>query len=514
LFAVRTSWPWPFNRVFNSSQNTTSSSTTRIVAIGEKPSIVECIWWRWRVSNPRPAAYESAALPTELHRHPGLRLIMPQKLCLPAFGAHLACVVSDEGAYTLFQVQRLRFRRRRSFLGGRGGLLGGERRAGLHPSHDVVEGTSHDARFLLGGPQHGQAVEALDGPWPHLDFFVFAQFVDRQVAKLGRQALGPAFRMLAGFGSQERDRVGRQREQGLGPQIAGHVHGFAPDPFVLAASRQPRAEAGVDRCGKAGGVEAGLHSGRKCVHVRLDGLHASIRDGTDGDAPDLGEKLVGEGRQYGGLAFQQSQVEALLKAVALPKAGLVLQAQAFPNVVRRFDLSLVGAGGQLFQGVRERGQLGLRAQVFERLRTDLTFGGEQLLRCRDLQLQARQGVREEVGEEIQAGKLLAQMRLVIPDFVLDREDPILGSPLILSLATCDLPPCFRPALIFGSDRSRAMKATASGVGSRKASRRRRTMTRWTGCSAAMAVSIWARVSVVWGEAVVVMFGPVFRVPWR
>ena len=26
-------------------------------------------WWRWRVSNPRPAAYESAALPTELHRH-------------------------------------------------------------------------------------------------------------------------------------------------------------------------------------------------------------------------------------------------------------------------------------------------------------------------------------------------------------------------------------------------------------------------------------------------------------
>ena len=29
---------------------------------------------------------------------PSLRLIMPQKLCLPAFGAHLACVVSDEGA--------------------------------------------------------------------------------------------------------------------------------------------------------------------------------------------------------------------------------------------------------------------------------------------------------------------------------------------------------------------------------------------------------------------------------
>src|SRR3989475_7104552 len=82
----------------------------------------------------------------------------------------------------------------------------------------------------------------------------------------------------------------------------------------------------------------------------------------------------------------------------------------------------------LFQGVRERGELGLRAQVFERLRTDLTFGGEQLLRCRDLQLQASQGVREEVGEEIQAGKLLAQMRLVVPDFVLDREDPILGEP--------------------------------------------------------------------------------------
>ena len=26
-------------------------------------------WWRWRASNPRPAAYESAALPPELHRH-------------------------------------------------------------------------------------------------------------------------------------------------------------------------------------------------------------------------------------------------------------------------------------------------------------------------------------------------------------------------------------------------------------------------------------------------------------
>ncbi len=26
----------------------------------------EGMWWRWRVSNPRPAAYESAALPTEL----------------------------------------------------------------------------------------------------------------------------------------------------------------------------------------------------------------------------------------------------------------------------------------------------------------------------------------------------------------------------------------------------------------------------------------------------------------
>src|SRR2546425_10278004 len=105
---------------------------------------------------------------------PSLRLIMPQKPGLPAFGAHLACVVSDEGAETLFQVQRLRFRRRRSFLGGRGGLLAGERRAGLHPSHDAVECASDDARFLLAGPHHGQAVEALVGPWPHLDFFVFA----------------------------------------------------------------------------------------------------------------------------------------------------------------------------------------------------------------------------------------------------------------------------------------------------------------------------------------------------
>ncbi len=29
----------------------------------------ESRWWRWAGSNGRPAAYESAALPTELHRH-------------------------------------------------------------------------------------------------------------------------------------------------------------------------------------------------------------------------------------------------------------------------------------------------------------------------------------------------------------------------------------------------------------------------------------------------------------
>src|SRR5438094_8725284 len=109
---------------------------------------------------------------------PSLRLIMPQKLCLPAFGAHLACVVSDEGAQQLLHLGRC------LILGG-GGLhgrgrrrfLGGKRRAGLHPGHNVVEGASHDARFLLGGPHHSEAVEALDGPWPHLDLFVFAQFV-------------------------------------------------------------------------------------------------------------------------------------------------------------------------------------------------------------------------------------------------------------------------------------------------------------------------------------------------
>ena len=27
------------------------------------------VWWRWAGLNGRPAAYESAALPTELHRH-------------------------------------------------------------------------------------------------------------------------------------------------------------------------------------------------------------------------------------------------------------------------------------------------------------------------------------------------------------------------------------------------------------------------------------------------------------
>ena len=70
----------------------------------------------------------------------------------------------------------------------------------------------------------------------------------------------------------------------------------------------------------------------------------------------------------------------------------------------------------------------MRAQLFERLRTDLAFGGEQLLRCCNLLLQASQGVREEVGEDIQAGELLAQMGLEVPDFVLDREDPILGEP--------------------------------------------------------------------------------------
>src|SRR5207245_7020327 len=38
-------------------------------------------WWRWRVSNPRPAAYESAALPTELHRHSQLAVHYPTKSC-------------------------------------------------------------------------------------------------------------------------------------------------------------------------------------------------------------------------------------------------------------------------------------------------------------------------------------------------------------------------------------------------------------------------------------------------
>src|SRR5207247_3728549 len=157
-----------------------------------------------------------------------------------------------------------------------------------------------------------------------------------------------------------------------------------------------------------------------------DGLHASIRDGTDRNAPDLGEKLVGEGRQHAGLAFQQNQAEALLKPVALPEAGLEFQAQPFSKVVRLFDLSLVGARGQLFQGVRERRELGLRAQVFERLWTDLAFGGEQLLRRRDLQLQACQVVREEIGQEIQADELRAQLGLELPDFVLDRDEPVLG----------------------------------------------------------------------------------------
>ena len=33
--------------------------------------VISCgiYWWRWAGSNGRPAAYESAALPTELHRH-------------------------------------------------------------------------------------------------------------------------------------------------------------------------------------------------------------------------------------------------------------------------------------------------------------------------------------------------------------------------------------------------------------------------------------------------------------
>src|SRR5207253_1257999 len=98
--------------------------------------------------------------------------------------------------------------------------------------------------------------------------------------------------------------------------------------------------------------------------------------------------------------------------------------------------------------------------------TDLAFGGEQLLRRRDLQLQACQVVREEIGHEIQACELPRNWIWNCRTLVSTATIQSLGSPLILSWATCDLPPCFSPARMFGSDPSRAMKAMSSAGGSK------------------------------------------------
>src|SRR5712692_455700 len=96
---MRTSCPWLLRSHFTRSQKAGSSSTTRMVAMlliplaCQQPAVSEDMmekssasdmfrWWRWRVSNPRPAAYESAALPTELHRQTELaRTREPVALC-------------------------------------------------------------------------------------------------------------------------------------------------------------------------------------------------------------------------------------------------------------------------------------------------------------------------------------------------------------------------------------------------------------------------------------------------
>jgi len=64
-----------------------------------------------------------------------------------------------------------------------------------------------------------------------------------------------------------------------------------------------------------------------------------------------------------------------------------------------------------------------------------------------------------------------------------------------------------------SDRSRAMKAMSSGRRVQIGQQERRTMTRWTGCSAAMAVSTWARERVCGGGGGGHGLAS-FRFPWR
>ena len=71
-------------------------------------------WWRWRVSNPRPAAYESAALPTELHRHVWCfnRLALGQEIedtlsvhrVSTGFGCMLGLMVSQQPPPSIDQV--------------------------------------------------------------------------------------------------------------------------------------------------------------------------------------------------------------------------------------------------------------------------------------------------------------------------------------------------------------------------------------------------------------------------
>jgi len=82
----------------------------------------------------------------------------------------------------------------------------------------------------------------------HLDSSSSPQFVDPELRSLAVRLLVP-LRVLAGLGVNRRDRVGRQGEDGLGPQVAGQVHGYAPDPSFCClppTAGQDR----LDRCGE------------------------------------------------------------------------------------------------------------------------------------------------------------------------------------------------------------------------------------------------------------------------
>jgi hypothetical protein len=70
-----------FKQFDNGYQKVDSESTGNKKGLGELPKAFGIWSWRWE-SNPRPADYKSAALPTELHQR--MNVIIQRFIILPS----------------------------------------------------------------------------------------------------------------------------------------------------------------------------------------------------------------------------------------------------------------------------------------------------------------------------------------------------------------------------------------------------------------------------------------------